>query len=283
MIDYIQDLKKNLKRNPTAKIGLCIVLLVFLTMLFAPIIAPYDPEKISIKDRLKPPLGFKGGSSEHLLGTDGNGRDILSRIIYGSRVSMTIGILCSFLSAAFGTLMGMLAGYYSGRVDSIIMRVGDTLLAFPAIVLGIIIVAVVGQGMVSVIFALSTYMWVWFARTVRGEVLYIKEIEYIEASKACGASNFRIIFTHILPNCISVTIVLASMQIGHVVILETALSFFGMSGLKASWGYDIALGRVYLDTAWWACTIPGLACFFSVMGFNMVGDWIRDSLDPKCY
>ena len=238
---------------------------------------------ISLKDRLLPPYGFHGGKDRYLLGTDGNGRDILSRVIYGTRVSVTIGVLSSLFAAAFGTFMGLLAGYYGGRMDAIIMRIGDIMLAFPAIVLGIIVVAVLGPGLFNLIIALALYVWVWFARTIRGEVLRVKEIEYVESSRACGASDLRLMVNHILPNTISSTIVLATMEIGHLIILETALSFFGLSGMKLSWGYDIALGRMYLTTAWWAATVPGLACFIAVMGFNMAGDWLRDSLDPKAY
>lgn len=283
MINAFKNLRRNLKGNLTAQVGVCITLVVICVMIFAPYIAPQDPEKMSLRDRLKPPYGFERGNAKYLLGTDGNGRDILSRIIYGTRVSVTIGVLSSLFAAAFGTIMGLIAGYYGGRIDTVIMRIGDTMLAFPAIVLGIIIIAVLGPGLMNLIIALSLYIWVWFARTIRGEVLHVKEIEYVESSRACGASDLRLMLSHILPNTISATIVLGTMEIGHLIILETALSFFGMSGMKLSWGYDIALGRLYLGTAWWAATVPGLACFVAVMGFNMVGDWLRDSLDPKTY
>lgn len=279
----IDSLKKGLKGNLTAAVGLVIIVGVVSVIVFAPYLAPQDPQKMSLKDRLRPPYGFKGSSIKYLLGTDGNGRDILSRIIYGTRVSVTIGVLSSLFAAVFGTIMGLIAGYYGGRIDEIIMRIGDIMLAFPAIVLGIVIVAVLGPGLMNLVIALSLYIWVWFARTIRGEVLHVREIEYVEASRACGASDLRLMVSHILPNTVSATLVLGTMEIGHLIILETALSFFGMSGMTLSWGYDIALGRKYLATAWWTATIPGLACFVTVIGFNLVGDWLRDSLDPKTY
>ena len=283
MINALKNLKKTLKGNLTAQVGVGIILVVICVIIFGPYLAPHNPEKIALRDRLRPPYGFDRGIIKYPLGTDGNGRDILSRIIYGTRVSVTIGVLSSLFAGAFGTIMGLLAGYYGGRVDAVIMRIGDIMLAFPAIVLGIIIVAVLGPGLMNLIIALSLYIWVWFARTIRGEVLHVREIEYVESSRACGASDLRLMANHILPNTISATIVLGTMEIGHLIILETALSFFGLSGMKLSWGYDIALGRLYLGTAWWAATVPGLACFVTVMGFNLIGDWLRDSLDPKTY
>jgi peptide/nickel transport system permease protein len=283
MINALKSLKKNLRGNLTAQLGLFITLLVIFVMVLGPYLAPHDPKRASLKDRLLPPYGFKGSSAHYLLGTDGNGRDILSRVILGARVSVSIGVISSLFAAAFGTLMGLLAGYYGGRIDTIIMRIGDIMLAFPAIVLAIIVVAVLGPGLINLIIALSLYVWVWFARTIRGEVLHVKEMQYVESSRACGASDLRLIVSHILPNVISATIVLATMEIGHLITLETALSFFGLSGMKSSWGYDIALGRVYLGTAWWATTIPGLACFITIIGFNLVGDWLRDTFDPKTY
>jgi peptide/nickel transport system permease protein len=267
-------------KSPKAWISLIVLLVITMLAIFAPLIAPYDPTSQNLRNQLVPPA-LVGGSLEHIMGTDLHGRDIFSRTIYGARVSLTMGILSVTLAAAFGVLAGMISGYYGGKVDDVIMRAADVMLAFPPIVLAICIIALMKPSMATVIIVLALVTWVWHARPVRSAVLKIREMDYIEASRAVGASNPRIIVTQVFPNIVPVIIVIFTTQIGYMILLESALSFFGLTGTTLSWGWDIAVGRDYLSVAWWMSTMPGMVLFVTVISLNMLGDWIRDITDPK--
>jgi peptide/nickel transport system permease protein len=267
-------------RSPKAWISLIIIVAITTMAIFAPYIAPYDPMHQNLRNQLEPPLLF-GGSMAHIMGTDLHGRDIFSRTIYGSRVSLTMGVLSVVLAALIGISTGLISGFYGGRVDDIVMRGADVMLAFPPIVLAICIIALMKPGLMTVIIVLALVTWVWHARPVRSAVLKIRELDYITASRAIGASNLRIMITQVFPNIIPVIIVICTTQIGYMILLESALSFFGLTGTTLSWGWDIAVGRDYIAVAWWMSTMPGLVLFATVISLNMLGDWIRDVTDPK--
>jgi peptide/nickel transport system permease protein len=267
-------------RSPKAWISLIIIVAITTMAIFAPLIAPYDPMHQNLRNQLEPPVFF-GGSTAHIMGTDLHGRDIFSRTIYGSRVSLTMGILSVLLAALIGIFTGLISGFYGGRVDDIVMRGADVMLAFPPIVLAICVIALMKPGLATVIIVLALVTWVWHARPIRSAVLKIRELDYITASRAIGASNPRIIITQVFPNIIPVIIVICTTQIGYMILLESALSFFGLTGTTLSWGWDIAVGRDYIAVAWWMSTMPGLVLFATVISLNMLGDWIRDVTDPK--
>ena len=276
-----------LRRSKTALFGLAILAVVVLCALLADLLAPYPPNDQALEQRFLPPVGLTRGevvgTVEHLLGTDHLGRDILSRIIHGARVSLLVGVSAVTISGTLGVLLGLLSGYYGGKVDAVIMRLADIQLAFPFVLLAIAIVAVVGVGIQNEIAVLGLAGWVVYARVVRGDVLSIREREFVVAARVIGASDAAIIFRHILPNVLTPVIVIASFAVANVIILEAALSFLGL-GVEPkipTWGGMLADGRTYLSTAWWPATLPGLAIMFTVLGINMIGDWLRDVLDPR--
>jgi len=237
----------------------------------------YNPFSLSLQDKLKPP------NANHLLGTDLLGRDLLARIIYGARVALEIGLLAVGISGFVGTILGLIAGYYGGVADSIIMRIADVLLAFPAILLALAFVTFAGPGLTNVVIALSLRSWVSYARIIRGQVLKIKIEEYALAAIAIGCSNLRIMVRYILPNALSPLIVQATMGLGGMIISAAGLSFLGLGVMPPtpSWGMMLNEGRLYIRTAWWLSVSPGIAIFITVMGFNLVGDFLRDVLDPR--
>ncbi|MFA5026845.1 MAG: ABC transporter permease [Candidatus Methylomirabilota bacterium] len=269
-----------LLHSPKAWISTAVIGCVAVIALFAPMIAPYDPMKQDLAGQLKPPVFF-GGSTTHLFGTDLHGRDILSRTMYGARVSLSLGILSVLLAAGVGVAAGMVSGYFGGKVDDIIMRAADVMLAFPPIVLAICIIALLKPSLSTVVIVLALVNWVWHARPVRSTVLRLRMLEYVSASRSLGASNLRILVRQIFPNVIPVIIVICTTQIGFMILLESALSFFGLTGSTLSWGWDIASGRDFISVAWWMSTMPGLVLFLTVMSLNMLGDWVRDITDPK--
>ncbi|MBD8070808.1 ABC transporter permease [Bacillus sp. PS06] len=274
---------KMLFKSKTGTVGLVIVLLMILMALFADVIAPYDPAKTNVTDRLLPPAWSEGGSSDYLLGTDNLGRDILSRIIVGSRVSLLVGISAVIVAGAIGLAMGLISGYYGGFIDRLIMRLVDAFLAIPNILFMLIILAVVGPSLSTLIIVLGVTTWVVYARMVRGETLSIKERDYVQSAKAIGAKDFRIITVYILPNIISSFIVIATLNVATTIILESSLSFLGL-GIQSpdvSWGLMLSDGREYLATSWWVATFPGIAITITVLGIIFLGDWLRDVLDPK--
>ncbi len=340
----IRSLKREFRESAMAKIGIGLVVLLLITAVFAPLLAPHDPTQQNLENSRQPPLGFSSAATEevplqengsvvieggdivtvnrtvyenatwsHPLGTDGNGRDILSRVIYGARTSMLVGILGTLLAAVFGVAVGLVAGYYGDLVDDVLMRSADIMLAFPSLVLAIALVGVWGTAAIlipdplvvtgladavrsqlgltttmptvitipgTVVIVVALVNWVWFARVARGEAIALRSEEYVKAARSAGAGHARIIRQHVLPNAITPIIVLATIQVAAIILLESALSFLGFSGTNLSWGFDIALGREYQSTSWWIATMPGLAIVLAVVGLNLVGDWLRDALDP---
>ena len=263
--------------NPLAKIGLLIILLLFITALLASSLAPYSPLSQQLDKRLKTP------SWKHPLGLDEYGRDILSRIIYGSRISLYIGIIVVFISFIIGLTLGLIAGYEGGWVDELIMRITDILLAFPGILLAIALMAILGPSLNNVILALCLIGWISYARLVRGQVLKIKEMPYVMAARAIGAGKISILLRHILPNIISPIIIQATLGIAGVIISEASLSFLGLGVQEGvpSWGAMLNGGRNYMIEAPHLTLFPGLAIMIVVLGFNFVGDGLRDALDPR--
>jgi peptide/nickel transport system permease protein len=269
-----------LLHSPKAWISAAVIGSVVVIALLAPVIAPHDPMKQDLADPLKPPVFF-GGSAKHLFGTDLHGRDILSRTMYGARVSLSLGVLSVLLAAGVGVVAGMVSGFFGGRVDDIIMRAADVMLAFPPIVLAICIIALLKPSLSTVVIVLALVNWVWHARPIRSAVLRLRMLEYVSASRALGAPNLSILVRQIFPNVTPVIIVICTTQVGFMILLESALSFFGLTGTTLSWGWDIASGRDFVSVAWWMSTMPGLVLFLTVMSLNMLGDWVRDITDPK--
>jgi peptide/nickel transport system permease protein len=272
-----------LGENKGAIFGLIMVLCVIASGIFAPFFSPHDPILQDLEKRLLPPIGQAGSDPHYLLGTDHLGRDILSRLIYGARISLVVSISAVAFSAVLGTIVGLLAGFYGGKVDSIFMRLADVQLAFPFILLAIAVIAVLGPNLENIIIVLGITGWVIYARVVRAEVLSLREKEYVTAVRALGGSNARIIFKHLFPNVIPPCIVIVSLEMARMIIMESALSFLGL-GIQPptpSWGGMLADGRVYLYTSWWLATFPGLVIMLVVLGINLLGNWLRDMLDPR--
>ncbi len=267
-----------------APIGAIVILACIAAVaVFAPWLAPENPEEIVLTRRLAPPFWMEGGSIAHALGTDSLGRDILSRLIFGSRVSLIVGLVAVAAGAGVGIALGLVTGYYGGVLDNVIMRIGDVQLAFPFILLAIALMAVLGEGLGNVILVLSIRSWVPYARMVRGQVLALKEQEFVQAVRAIGAKDWRITVKHILPNVAAPVIVLASFSVARTIIAEASLSFLGLGvGVSAAtWGAMISQGKDYLTDAWWISGFPGLAIMITVLSINLIGDWLRDSLDPS--
>ena len=272
-----KDAWKRLRRNKLAMLGLAIVLFLILMAIFAPLLAPYDPIMRIKEDSSLPPSGT------HLFGTDLLGRDIFSRVIYGSRISIEVGIVAVGISVILGLFFGALAGYFGRWPDAIIMRVADIFFAFPYILGAIAIMTILGPGIVNIFIAIGVLGWAYFARVFRGSILSIKNKEYIEAAKALGASDTRIITKHIFPNAIAPIIVLATMNVGTAIIVEAALSFLGI-GVQPptpAWGKMLSEALDFIDIAPWMMLFPGLAIVFTVLGFVLLGDGLRDAFDPK--
>ncbi len=276
--------ERRIARRPSAAIAAALVLAsVCLAALTAPWIAPHDPREQVLERRLLPPAWTAGGQWAFPLGSDHLGRDILSRLIYGSRVSLVIGITAVVISGLLGVTLGLLAGYYGGRLDALIMRLVDIQLAFPFILLAITVVAVLGAGLRNVIIVLGVAGWMYYARLVRGEVLALKEREFVVAARALGAPSHVIIPRHLLPNVLTPVIVVGTFAIATNIITEASLSFLGLGVEPAipTWGSMLADGRAYIGRAWWLTTLPGLAILLTVLSINLLGDWIRDRLDPR--
>jgi peptide/nickel transport system permease protein len=274
---YISEVWRRLKRNRAAIVGGIVVLLFVFIALLAPLISPYPPDEGELSKRLQPP------SQEHLLGTDPLGRDLLSRVIYGARISLQIQVIAVSIALVIGTLLGMIGGYYGGKLDHLIMRLMDILLAFPGIFLAISIIAVLGPGLVNLMLAAGIYSIPQFARIVRGSVLSLKEKEFVEAARAVGESDFNILFRYLLPNSMAPVIIQTTLRMATVLLTASGLSFLGL-GVQpptAEWGAMLSNARAYLITAPHVATVPGLAIMLVVMGFNLFGDGLRDSLDPR--
>ena len=316
-------LKKEFRSNKLARAGTIMLLCMMLVGLFAPIIAPHDPTAQDSSQAHQPPM-FMGdeetttqmvdgevkivtednsGSITHPFGTDANGRDVLSRSIYGARTSLLVALTAMIVSLVTGSAVGMAAGYFGGRTDTVLMRLVDIILAFPALLITLAMIGVIGpisvnipdpmvtSGLindrpthltfpVTITAAISAVIWVWIARVARGEAIAVKNEEYVTAARTMGMSDFGIIRKHVLPNSITPILVLASIQVASIIIIESSLSFLGFSGTNLSWGYDISAGRDYLGTSWWLSTVPGIFIVIAVVGINLFGDLLRDALDP---
>lgn len=270
-------------RNKTAIAGLIIIIIFILSALFAPYISPHDPLATSLYDQLKPPVWYEGGTTKHLLGTDDLGRDILSRLIYGARISLLVSVISVSLAFFFGTLIGAVAGYKKGWLDNIVMRIMDIILSFPYILLAIVIVAYLGPSLRNAMIAIGITYIPRFARIVRGSVLEECEKDYVTAARAIGANEFRIIFIGILPNCLGPLIVQTTLNFASAILDAAALSFLGLGAQPPSpeWGAMIAQSRSLILRASWVMTLPGLAILLAVLGFNLLGDGLRDALDPR--
>lgn len=268
---------KRFRRNRLALMGLVIVGFLMVLAILSPMLAPADPARQTLDDkRMAPGIKYK-------LGADEFGRDIASRLIYGSRVALVVGLVSVLIALLLGTALGTAAGYLGGGVDEVIMRAMDVLLAFPYLLLAIAIVSALGPGLANTILAVGIWATPAFARVVRGSVISVKEQEYVQAARAIGASTFRIVVWHVLPNCISVVVVYSALYMASAILLEAALSFLGL-GIQPptpSWGLMVSTGRDYLVIAPHIATFPGLAIAFAVLGFNLLGDGLRDALDPK--
>jgi peptide/nickel transport system permease protein/dipeptide transport system permease protein len=277
------DQLERLWRNKTAVAGMIVIALFVVTALVAPLISPHDPVDASLYDQLKPPIWSEAGRSENLLGTDDLGRDILSRLIYGARVSLLVAVVTVSIGVFVGSLLGAISGYYKGFLDNIIMRFMDILLAFPHILLAIVIMAYLGPGLRNAMIAIGIIYIPRFARIVRASVLEEYEKDYVTASKAIGAKDWRIIFVAILPNCLAPLIVQTTLGFASAILDAAALGFLGLGAQPPTpeWGAMIAMGRSHILRAWWVMTFPGIAILLAVLGFNLFGDGLRDALDPR--
>jgi len=272
---------RNLRRLPLMQllvIGLFVFVAVFGEWL-APV--PYDAQNLRL--RFLPPAWLDGGDIRHLLGTDNLGRDVLSRIIVGARASFSVAMAALAFGSVLGSLIGLASGYFGGRFDAVVMRTADGMMSFPLVLAALLLVAVIGPGVHTVVIAASLILWARFARLIRSEVLSVRERDFVKLARIAGASSRRIMLVHILPNVLNSVVVLLTLQLGFVIIVEATLSFLG-AGVPPptpTWGQMVAGGRTYIETAWWISLFPGLAIAAVVLSFNLLGDWLRDHLDPK--
>lgn len=268
---------RQLSRNPMAMTGGAIVLLLILIALAAPVVAPYDPLQQNFQEALVPP------SSSHLFGTDDVGRDLFSRVVYGARISLRVGLVAVAIGGGIGALLGILAGFYAGFVDTIIMRLMDVLLAFPGLLLALAIVAILGPGLFNVMIAVGIGNVPVFTRMMRASALSVRERDYVLAARSIGCNDARVMLRYILPNAIAPVIVLATLGVATAILAAAGLSFIGVGAQPPTpeWGAILTLARQYLERAWWSTFFPGLAIMITVLAINMLGDGLRDALDPK--
>jgi peptide/nickel transport system permease protein len=262
-------------------------LLIFGLVVFAAIggesIAPYDPNGLDLGAAFRPPSWLEGGSIDYILGTDNLGRDIFSRIIAGARISLTVAVYAIVISGGIGALIGMIAGYFGKTIDAVIMRLVDIQMSIPSLALALVIATVLSPSLTTVIVVISITYWTWYARIIRGEILSLKERDYVALAKVAGCSTATIFTRHLLPNILNTLLVLATLQVGQVIIFEASLSFLGL-GIQSpdvSWGLMLADARNYITNAWWAITLPGVAIMLTCLSANLIGDWLRDTLDPR--
>lgn len=277
------ELPIQLLRSRAALASVLVLLLLVALALLAPRIAPHNPTRVNVLKTLKPPVWLEGSDPQYLLGTDSLGRDVLSQLLYGARVSLLVGITVVAAGGTLGTLLGLVAGYYGGYVDDVIMRLADIQLAFPFILLAITFLAVLGPGLENVILVLAVGSWMSYARVMRGQVMSLREKEFVEAARTVGVRTPTILFRHLLPNAFAPIIVIASFSVASTIISEASLSFLGL-GVRPStptWGAMLANGREYITDAWWLVVFPGLAIMLTVLSINVLGDWLRDRLDPR--
>ncbi len=277
----------NYKKSATAIIGTIIIVSVILIAILGPLFTvqnPYNMSDIQLDNAYKPPAWVEGGEARFLLGTDQQGRDILSAIVYGSRVSLIIGVVGTLLASVIGITLGLLSGYFGGKVDAIIMRIADVQLSFPTMLIALFLMSFLGRSIINILIALSLVGWVRYARTVRGETLSVKKMEYIESTKVIGLPSFRIIVKHVLPNVFTSIIVLTTIQVGSFILTEATLSFLGLGvpvtrpslGMLCNNGFTVLYSGL-----WWVSIFPGLYIMIIVFGINLLGDFLRDELNPK--
>jgi peptide/nickel transport system permease protein len=275
--EFAEQARSSFGRNPLGALGLGLVLTILLVAVFAPQLATHDPNQLNRDARLLPP------SAQHLFGTDASGRDVYSRVVYGSRISLRVAFVVLVIATTVGTVLGAAAGYFGGLVDEILMRITDVFLAFPALVLAMAVNAALGPGIGSAVLAVGFTWWPAYARLIRSQVLSVKRNPYVESAHCIGATQTRVLFRHILPNCTSPIIVQVTLDAGYVVLTVAGLSFIGLGAQPPSheWGFMVSEGADHILTQWWWSTFPGLAICMLVVGFNLVGDFLRDALDPR--
>ncbi len=269
--------------SPLGLLGLLIIGSIVLLAVFAPWIAPYDPAQITATSRLIPPSWMENGSSAHLLGTDHLGRDMFSRLIFGARVSLLVGVISVMIAALIGLSLGLVSGYFGGWIDALTMRIVDAMLAIPTLLLVLVAMVMLDANLITLILVIGLTSWVNYTRVVRGDVLAVKAREYVQAAQTLGASSMYIIRKHILPNVLSSFTVIATIGVGTAILTESSLSFlgFGVQPPGITWGSMLNDGRNYIATSWWIATFPGIAITITVLAFTFVGDWLRDYLDPR--
>ncbi|OGO31263.1 MAG: hypothetical protein A2Z29_09435 [Chloroflexi bacterium RBG_16_56_11] len=260
-----------------------VLTLLVLTAIFAPLLAPYDPIKVSMREKLLPPFFMEGGTTKHLLGTDKLGRDILSRAIFGARISLSVSLIVIAITASIGTVLGISAGYLGGRTEAFLMRVTDVSMAFPGLLLAMLLSVSIGPGFWTVILALSILGWAPYARLIRGEALRVRGSDFVAQARVNGASPMRIMLKHVFPNVLNPLIVVMTLAVGFIILAEAAMSYLGIGvpPPEPSWGSMVADGRSEIDRAWWISLFPGIAIGLVVLSGNFLGDWIRDKLDPR--
>jgi peptide/nickel transport system permease protein len=264
-------------------LSLAIFALVVIAAIGGDNIAPHDPNGLDLGSAFRPPSWLDGGSVDYLLGTDNLGRDIFSRIIAGARISLEVAAYAIVISGGIGASIGMIAGYFGKSVDAIIMRLVDIQMSIPSLALALVIATVLLPSLTTVIVVISITYWTWYARIIRGEILSLKERDYVALARIAGCSTVTIFVRHLLPNILNTLLVLASLQVGQVIIFEASLSFLGL-GIQSpdvSWGLMLADARNYITNAWWAITLPGVAIMLTCLSANLIGDWLRDTLDPR--
>ncbi|MEA2433929.1 MAG: peptide/nickel transport system permease protein [Actinomycetota bacterium] len=279
----IRWLAREAWKDKVGLLGLLVVGGLLFVAIAAPLVAPHDPTAQSLETRLMPPFWLDGGSLSYPLGTDALGRDILSRVIFGSRTSLLIGVSVVLVAGAFGTLIGLWAGYKGGRTDSVLMRIVDTQVSFPGLLIALLILAVIGASAQTVIIALSINGWMVYARLVRGLMLSLRESLYVEAAEVIGCKPRRVIFRHMLPNLSSPLLTLGILEFARIILAEAGLSFlgFGIQPPATSWGLDVSFGRDYMFAAWWLVAFPGMAISVTVLGVNLLASWLRIIADPQ--
>jgi len=274
-----------LRKNLVAQIALGILALVVLVGIFAPLLAPFDPATQDLVGRLKPPIWLPGSAPGHLLGTDDLGRDVFSRILYGTRVSLLVGVAATLLSGLIGTVIGVLCGYYRGIVDTIFMRLADIQLAFPTILLALVIVVVLEPSLTVVIVVLGINGWMSYARVIRAEVLSLRSRDFVTAARAIGDNDLQIMFRHIRPNILAPLATIGTLQVAAMIVAEASLSYLGLGvpPTVPTWGGMLAEGQLYVATSWWIALFSGLAIVLTTLSINVTGDMLRDFADPKAY
>lgn len=271
------------RRDLPALAGLGVIAAVVVLAAFAPALAPSDPVKNRLLDRLTPPMWAQGGSARYPLGTDTLGRDVLSRLLHGARISLIVGLAAVLVAGVVGVGLGLVAGYRGGWADDLLMRLGDIQLAFPVLLLGVAVIAVLGASLANMILVLGASGWVTYARIARGETLSLKERDFVAAARALGAPASHVVARHLLPNVLPSLMVVTTFSVARTIIAEASLSFLGL-GLPPpapSWGAMLDEGRNYITTGWWLALFPGLAILLLVLAINLCGDWLRDALDPR--